>query len=828
MPASPSPATICSAIRLSPPDGACVYGYPASAGAAAILDSLRTSSSPWSIPTKSLALGLRILSGGFARVDAGAVRRDGDYFLLVDRPLTPVQLETVLLAWEQAVRQQFSLPTPSGMPTLAALMRETQPQELHLRDHITCAADSVPSAQRWVFTAAAWYAARRLQEEPLVLDSRKVRLRAVATAATARDVRLLTWDDLLSTERRGRRESAMHYVDARILTVAGITDLVVALRAGTTALCRHWPSVKNVTLDRGDGGLLVELPVIWRGGRRRYEDAAAEVVAALGLAPLPQLTDDALDTDPGLLRARFAKPTRFFAIGDGAGVRFVDRLARHAACSLDAEPLRLVPLRHRFPRRRTDTTTPAALAISIKERQARMLRLLVLYADPDLRTRVLAAINESLVPEPKRPLEPVDGREVQIPLSRECRLALRAAHVPWLLTEGQQQHRARQLEQLLGEWRLRRNGAALTAALCETDSERFTANGSHPGDPKPQLRRLLAGLGVMTQFISPASAPKRAGARDHAALASVRDLLQTAGLFGDRYDAVIDGRLPAGAYLVGLACAEVRTPRGHVLTLTALRVREGGGFDEVLGWLPGDGWIDLPDAMTKLHSRPLVPERLARADGKAAVRALAHAALAALPAAAPVIVFAAAPRDIWPGLTDRSLGRGQLPGDPDAGAPRNDLHVVRVTPPTTGLVITPAAVDFDGGMRNGSTRTRLTRRLHRLESDYDGRGYWLVNQSGHLGRKGAKEASLDRYALLLDDRFGQRELATPWHGLTATEFVVLRAPTLTNDDVAVLAARLCDQAPAWDRRISLPTPAHLAQRMRMEHPDLIALDDGNL
>jgi hypothetical protein len=764
---------------------------------------------------------LRLATGGFARVDPAAAYRNNDYFLLVDRPLAQAQLHNVLLAWERIQRKRLGLECGPTVLALAELFKSVEPERLPLIEYVNRSESSVPTPPGWLFTAAAWYAARRLHGTELALDSRPIQLRAVATLDTESEVRLLSWADPVWAPRADGTQSAMHFVDVRAVTVAGIRDLVIGLRAGTTAMPRFWKGVRFVTMARDDDGLLVELPVEWRGGvGRRYAEAAAEVVAALGVDPLPVPTDEALVTHVDLLRGRFADPPRGFAVGDGAGARFIHRLTEHTTTSLNAEPVRLLPVSHRFPPRPGPTSTPGGLAIAAAQRGVKTIRLLVLYTTPDVRARAVQAIQELVVTptDNGQRVDAVDDETWRTSLSDDCRLEILAAHVPWLLTAGSSEPRRKQVDTLASQWGLEARTQQLTLALCETDSEQFR-HGDHADDPKPQLRRHFASLGVVTQFLSPASAPADAGQRDYAALAAVRDVFQSAGLFDDRYDALLGEALPGGTLLVGLCCRQMRAPlKGFALTLAAIQTpKRTGDQAQALGWLPTGGWLDLATAMTRYHTQPLFPKQL-EGNAHAQVRVLTHASVAALPrTGSPIVIFAAVPRGVWHGLNDRTLGTGALPGDPDSGAGRDDVHIVRVTPPDTGLTLTPAAV------QNGShiTQTRLTERLHHLVTDYPVPAYWLVNRSRQLGRYGAKEIHFDRYALLEHSKYARKELATPWHGMTATEFVVLRAPTLSANQLATLAARLCDRPPAWDRRTALPAPAHLAQRMRTEHPATI-------
>ncbi|WP_373889280.1 RNaseH domain-containing protein [Nocardia sp. XZ_19_369] len=87
-----------------------------------------------------------------------------------------------------------------------------------------------------------------------------------------------------------------------------------------------------------------------------------------------------------------------------------------------------------------------------------------------------------------------------------------------------------------------------------------------------------------------------------------------------------------------------------------------------------------------------------------------------------------------------------------------------------------------------------------------------VHRSGAAGRAGTDHT---RWTL---PAHRERWMPDDWHALTGTEISIPRPGGWDTDQLAALAARLCQQTVSWDDRTRLPTPLHLAKCADDDHP----------
>jgi hypothetical protein len=793
--------TLCTSYRWRPDQDLAVHGYHPTAEAVSALADLR-SGDGW-LPTSSITQALVVLSGGFVH---WTNTLDPDQPLVVSQvPITAAQLSAALTSWERIVRAHRGLP-PARTP-LGGLVSNS-PTRLDVGAHLLRRAAAVPDAPDWLFRAATWDVVSKLHRQKLQLDTRTVELRSDSAAT------LYAWSDPIINGD----DQATYRIKVRALTVPGVDDLVISLQPHVSQNPTFIGACDHLTVELPETELLLDLAInhsrsakgAWRTA---YADWFAEVVDACHLHGLPPLDEDVLTKRRDDIRGRGRRPQTHFSIGTGVGSRFQHHLAVQAAPFLDSSPIELstVP-KTNLPaiRKRMDA---AGIASSARD-TGRGLRIVCLYDRPPTRQRMVDAISHQLGIDgaPDR-----DHEAWNATIAGDWPIEVSFRQDPVLLRPGDMASRTKRLDRLPDLAAGDRD--ALTLVLCETEIPEGSQRSIAVTDPKPQLRRLLARRGHVSQFLvgSTDGLPK-----DYAALGAVADLCQSGGLLDDRYDDLV-GRLggwPAGAWLVGVHWRKLRRPRtGSAFAIAALEL---GEHPRALGWLPGKGWSPLPDAMAAFQADRIEGSGRRRGLDHGELVNVVHAAVAQIPrtGGTSVVLFAGpGQRRVWPALTNRHYRNGPIPSDSADGARFEDVSVIRVTVDQGELVNPAARADPDVDSRDA--RTGLTTRLHVLDGDHDADTWYLVHKSRHAGRKGAPEARHDRHSLMVEDTYRQQR--QNWHALTVTELAVIRAAA--GQDAAQLArlgAELCQRAPTWDGRLTRPTPLHFAHRMLNDHPDRIA------
>lgn len=143
-----------------------------------------------------------------------------------------------------------------------------------------------------------------------------------------------------------------------------------------------------------------------------------------------------------------------------------------------------------------------------------------------------------------------------------------------------------------------------------------------------------------------------------------------------------------------------------------------------------------------------------------------------------------------------------------------DISLVRVNTASDGKL--PQPVRATGNRANSDDGiVPATELLYHLPGAHQDT-YYLINRSRSdkafqsSVRAGRRQTRFDLTEA--------RELRTPWHAMTCTEFLLLNQGAFERQHLAALSARLCGHALAWDGRTARPAPAHLARQIIEDHP----------
>ncbi|WP_416873699.1 RNaseH domain-containing protein [Kitasatospora sp. SC0581] len=729
------------------------------------------------------------------------------------------RLRIAVRAWEGQIRDG------KGTAVLSGLLPDPE-RPRAFADFVRFRPGQVPVMPGWVFRTAEWQVMRQLAAAPLLVDGRSPVALTMDT-----DGSLLAWnpDDLI-VNRSGTAFS-MHRVTARLTTRVGVEDPVICFDAHLSRISVQGAWAKHVWIDRGeDGAPLLRLPLRHRHDkaagtwRSHLDPAIAKILEACQLSALE--VPDELPDVPGEIRPQLAS-TRFHALGSGPGPRFMLRLHDHIVRTLPA----LVPLsyevdkRIRLARRIKSYAADGLPSAAVGPSGFGRVTLACLYRTPSGRERMLAELAKLT----GRTVDPVAGGPA-VPVN--ARLDIIARHCPDLLAHDTA-NRAASLHSM----DLPSGEDHLVAAWLETE---YHPSAPRPElDAKPHLRRLLAHLGVPTQFLAtePAVLPEKATpsspeTKEHAARAALRDLLRAAGVLDDRLlEAVIAGGRPhgltRGTLLVGIHARRQQTHTESsplVLTMVALYVdpEELGNCrllvygDRQQAWLPGARGI------ADFHAGPIGTTRFGRTGEKAELtRAVVEARLAELmdrmPVGTPMVIFVDTQetRTIWPGLQNTLLGNGPLPADTlrEAGA---DVAIVRLNT-AIGEIGRPVTRREKANMPADPNKPAAPdRKVYRLSGD-DPNCWLFAGRSASIKAKGGDRGAL--YTRWTVPEPARSELTVPWHSYTAKEIVVVDPGSWTPEQLAGLTAGLCEQAVSWDDRTQMPVPLHIATVIDEDHPD---------
>ncbi|MEV5897543.1 RNaseH domain-containing protein [Nonomuraea fuscirosea] len=808
----------------------------------------------------AVSLAMRGLLGGHVHFDPGK----GELVTEMNLDEQDV-LDTFTLFRAFSLGEEPNLDRPCELAKIAAA---TPAEHVHLGTYLD-GKFTQPNPPGWVFATAVWAFARSLAEHPWKVDGRSVRLRDDTSGA------LNAWDDLWSgtvlrpipgtKDKRAEPRYSMARITARLKTVPNLAHPVLLLEGNATRISPTLRGVSSVLVEpKAVGAPLVRLALDGRIARH-VNRPAAQTLAALSVdRAVLDLQDFATNAaEPGRVRGMVPKSWRF-AIGRGVGMHFHRALHRHvheAFPQIRAIGTRVV--KGRFPAPRQGRIEAGAIAAALRAHGHTSLTVVCLWAKDVNRRRMLAELGAAFEVD-LLDMDPADGAIVAV--SNEIRVALK--HAPELLDHGLKIDRASLAERIPV---LHQTPGDLTIVLCETDSDhsaRVEPEDTEPEteqearaaykrflerrgqleaeDAKPQVRRLLARLGLVSQFLDqPKPVRKRAKPpkhEDYPARAAVIDLLRSAGLADDRFTYALAGvrigeHLATSLAHIGIHVRQQnKQARGGktklVVTITALippGVGEAGW--KVWAWTHRDRsrWEPYPLACAHFHAVALEPgsrshDELTRLAGivEHALGTLTDTTLRGVPYVVYVDGFAS--RGAWPGLfnnrqgTTPVLDRPWLPGATLPVAQR-PLATVRVNaePAETPRPVSVTTVRLHADGRQTTTESRTTTRLFWVETDFGNPVFWLSRVPVQFD--GAGSGRLGEFTTRWSTEEGSATRRT-WYSMNTLElYPIGELPDHAMEALAITAARLCRQTSGWDGQTTYPEPLHLARQLDLDHPE---------
>ncbi len=775
------------------------------------------------LPYYDLSQALKFVLGDF-----GAVRKgpDGTSTLVLTRKAPPEGLVARLFSgFEYALARRHDV---TFQNRLAPLLAGLEPSEVHLCDYLTMTGPTgEPDPPKWVYDVVTWHAAELLTKQPLRLPSGYGLLLRADT-----DGNLLAWHDLLPGNKGERRgEQAMHYLSLSAITLPGHPGLLLSIDAHISRLTHFFGNARTVWLAADDNRLILSAGFRYdsKSKRRALKGTIAELTDSFTLRGIPELDDDILRREPDRIRARYHSTPADHPVGSGPGRKFLDLVLTHARACLPEEstPLELADSKIRgidrpaAARKDADTPHDRMSVARTLERGSTRLHLTVVFATDALRARAARALAGALGMEPGE----FSSNDTFGVMHDRLKVTFTHAATADLLVPGDAAPRvalARTVNASVEPgW--------LGAVLAETSAKAALANGaSAKDDPKRQGRRAYASLGIVSQYLDMASAP-RSSPKDHPADSALLDLLRAAGLTGTLPGGVFKPPLsPQPAVLVGIYSRSQNQPASRMISLAAIVAHGVDAPWEALAYHPGaGGWRPYPEAVAAHHADVLTPfgNDLSYTARTAKAAEYAHRALNQLlirHPGLPVVLFAdgAGCRGLWPGIANRALGltaAGALPHLSLANADDRQVALVRVITSDDNELPQPvraiAAVDDDAGDAFVPASTKL----YKLTSS-KAAAYYLINRS-----RTDQAYDWDVRDSHRKTRFGvpdnPKALRTPWHAMTCTEFTIIDPGTWAGDHLAALSARLCGHPLAWDGRTCRPIPLHGARQIIEDHPD---------
>ncbi len=754
-------------------------------------------------PYSSLETALRVLTEGFVTLN----RRYGDTqraFLISDREIPGSQLERVTRAWEVFALGRDERP-------LSAHVGGVKPRRIELVDLFEIGAnDCFRSKIRdgWVWDAARWEIVKRLHGTKLKTDVRELRLRYHSEG------HLYTWDQLLAPKAGGAW--AMHRLTPSLMTIPGVHDLVLSVESSLMRLDPKWREAwkrsRWLEVDFSPSSPLLRA----RAERSRrveqteearwdWRDHAVEVLRGASLNPMPS-TDTEGPIPQSRIRAGFPTQERQLALGAGVGALFHECVAHHVRTTLGdaARNVELRTVKVGFPTRDTFVKQ------SPLSRSSSSLHLYVflVYADTTTKERIVKALahvltesggqsesGESPAEFGERLLASPDGEVLSF-----GSISVQPISPPdsdqFLLGQA----RCGSITEWLSRW-LPSNEVGedrVYAAFVETASLREVE--THSRDLKSRLRRAFARRGIVTQFITKASKPRRKKKEfnDHAAANAVLDLTRSAGFFLHPFPAV---EPCSGDLVVGVFC--LRASREKQTRYMANLVAVEAGSRRSWGYEPSSGWVPLHQATSSL-----LASGGSRHDEDRKMRDLVRRAVEQIPlrfgGMRAVLMFdCEGARRLWPALGDTSSA--ELPG----WMTRDGQNAVLRVRSQKGEV--PRIAGQHAWSEDLVPARHTSFRALRLGQS-EGRSPRYVTFGSQTMKRNTASQVQSRFAV--DDE----KLAEAWQALGLTEIVVFSAGPWSEDDLLNQAALLCRISPTWKRALKRPAPVHLASAVIEDYP----------
>ncbi len=700
------------------------------------------------LPYRGLATALRILSGDFVRIRPTPRDPSRDhYFLVSRRPLNKSLLEAAFLAWETAV-----LPEAAG--ELSALVAsELEELPLEIGGFIGRRAGSCPVPEPWVWDAALWEVAYTLAARPLVVEGgRSIPLRLDTDAS------LLTWNDLVSAERKGTQHHALHRIAPKLITLPGFEDPVIHLESSVVRLSNDWGyKVRSAWMDRGPRAPILRLRVRRVQGPdgwiAAWGDGTPDLLRGLELAELADPQSIAL-TNTASVRARLMHAPAGHPLATGPGQMFHDAVAMHARDALTrATPVVLEKARSTLKRPISgDVVGTSELDGAIRAAGHETFRLVGLYATPETRSRLVAALSTVLGPPAQAVLAgAADGEVRRHGLLEVVFQSPPDARARLLHGGTSSTTRAWALETTTPHLGVAGRGAGF---LIETSSEEQRGEGGE--DPKFVIRRLVAERGSVCQFISRSSEPRlRKGEEphQHAGVRAIWDLFRSAGIFPRPFPA---GGVPSGTWLVGVHAVkrqnQTNVNAGFVMALVAIEAGSGValGLSRSRQWVPlgaaTSDFLAIDHNLTSRAATDLVESALECLIARDTTRQCV------------IFMDATECRRLWNGLADT---RGDVfPASMRSGR----IGLVRVR--TTSQEVPRPAGKGDWPTGPGPGKPRTLTGLLRLRNEEWAGAYFYASTPRAMGAMGAHRRAT-RYGVT------GRDLADNWQALNLTELLCL-------------------------------------------------------
>ncbi|MEU3599600.1 RNaseH domain-containing protein [Streptomyces sp. NPDC006798] len=785
-------------------------------------------------PYASLATGITAATGRPVRLFGEnhldeTERAQGDRMLLLTSDPFDHRVRTAVRAWERHIRG--SADSSTLVPVLPS---PGAPRPFS--ESIAFRASQVPTMPGWVFRTATWQILRQVAAGAIAVDGRPPLAFRLDT-----DGSLVAWNKADLVVSKSGRAFSMARITARLITRAGVEDLVVCFDAHLSRIAPRGHNAKHVWIERqGLPGEEADTPVLrlpvlrsknnetgqWRS---HLNPAIASILGACQLEPLELPAE--FPEHPDRFRPQMAR-ARFHTIGSGLGPRFLLRLHEHILLTLPS----LVPLTYpvdkgiRLPKRVKRYQEGGLPTAAVAPTGYRKMTLACLYASPEARQRMRGELEE-LTGRPVR-LDPERGTE-----SLTASLDVVARHCPRLLSHDTP-NRAALLADALD---LAREPDRLVAAWLETEYHPLADTAEF--DAKLHLRRLFGHLRVPTQFLAtdpltlPEGArPRSAGEKRHAARAALRDLLRSAGVLDDRLpNALAQEGMPLPldrpVLLIGIHVRRQQTADDGSLLVTTLYALHTdpagiGAWRALMYSERTHMWLRASEGLTDFHAGPIGATRGGRSGAKGdqasdEIERRLRDLVAHTGSRTPVVLFveSTATRTLWKGLSDRSLGTEPLPGD-TLRAAGVDVAVVRLNSDNGEIGRPVSRVEKANMPADPLQPAAPERKVYRLsESSLD--SWYLAGRSVTLKSKGGdRGARFTRWTLPHAHESEQR--GVPWHAYTGKEILVVRPGSWEPRRLAALTARLCEQSISWDDRTAAPVPLHLAMSADRDHPDFRA------
>ncbi|WP_460044613.1 RNaseH domain-containing protein [Pseudomonas sp. S2_H01] len=719
------------------------------------------------LPTHALNELLAVYSGGPVSVSANPYRDGGASAILMLKPMSVDQINQTLHLWSLEVMNIWG-EFIDGLDSKLAVI-----------DVIPLAAGDLIKpgfVSPLAYGAIPWLVGQAMSQKPLQ-SSKPIALHQSSSNT------LLAWDDPIVAKNDVRYASALHLIEPELKLLRDCDEPFIQLKVQLSQVMpswvgrkKHaWVQTENVILRAG-----VKSRMSDSGWKTQYEFPTNKLLAFLGHAPLPDLTDGAIPVDSPV-RPIYATPPSTPMIGSGPGPLFLDQACFHLLSTINGT--RALLARKAVSSLAKTKSIPIAPSITVQA--------VVIAAHAEVMLRLLKA-SETLgaaMPYFKQVSPP------QINLSRlDLADAGRMLEGNATLVELKQWL----VESVLPQIRKQES----KVAVVETSIEAAAREGDQ--DPKHFIRRVLAEHGVATQFImhdpmlatigdSPESKKDK---RDFKALNAVTEVLRLSGYFPSAF--MKSSAIPAETTVLSVRLDRI-TNKGKSIYLPVITRAVVGTPHAQIFWFESDQvqngkWYEFTDGVAAIHARRTLLDQ-------DSVKDLITQSLLVptTKANAPLILCLDSGLRTFYGSLKDSPGQGLPPVSPRAAVIRIrvDEDIAQISGDHTVSPDKPAFV----GQRIGVFQS--------LRSD---RVYYFVSPS-KLYNATISFRKHTRYDV------SGRDLKDPWQQLSVTEITVIEPGHFaTATQVAEQVALLCRNAPMWDGHLKLPSPMHLGAQIANDHP----------